>query len=215
MGKLVAIGNGGGRMADVIRKNCPEFNGEPTVYCDTSEEDLAKHGRANDQKIVIGNSKEWMDNILNGIDGLYIICGLAGSSGSIATYIASEARKRNIKNVAAIITLPFSFEDEDRRIVAYRDFESLKEYCGQILIQHNDNLRKLGFLEAGIELNWPIALLINILDIEVRPRLEIDGKKKYTLTPIQSKVFRQGLKAKFEDRYIRNGVLSIWEPINA
>lgn len=214
MRKLVAIGNGGGRIADAIRRNCPQFNGERMVYCDTSEKDLARHGSPTDEKIVIGASNDWIDNIIRDAECIYVICGLAGSGGYLAACLAREAHRRNIKDVSAIITLPFSFEDEDRRNAAYRDFESLKESCRQILIQNNDNLRKIGFIEVGLELNWPIVLLINILDMQLRPRLGMEGKHN-ALTHTQSKVFKQGLKAKFEDRYIHTGVLSMWEPLKA
>lgn len=144
MKKIIAVGNAGGNIADSIRKQGIGVKDAEFVYYDTDTESLYKHGKKEDTHILLpkeANTEEYFDAMLNGVDTLIITAGLGGNAGSIyAPCAAWSSEDMNVENVIAFVSLPFSFEGEDKRTVAMDCLENLKNLCDEVIIQENDKL---------------------------------------------------------------------------
>jgi len=88
------------------------------------------------------DKQEILEN-LKGADMVFITCGLGGGSGSGASPIIAEASKSLGILTIAVVTMPFSFEGEQRRKIAQIALENLKEKVDSLLIISNDKLLKI------------------------------------------------------------------------
>jgi cell division protein FtsZ len=74
---------------------------------------------------------------------VFLTAGMGGGTGTgAAPVIAEICRKLDILTVA-IVTLPFSFEGEKRRLQAIEGVRQLKDHVDALLIIHNDRLREI------------------------------------------------------------------------
>ncbi|MBT4398491.1 MAG: cell division protein FtsZ [Bacteroidetes bacterium] len=74
---------------------------------------------------------------------VFLTAGMGGGTGTgAAPVIAQLCREMDILTVA-IVTLPFSFEGEKRKIQAYEGVRTLKDHVDALLIIHNDRLREI------------------------------------------------------------------------
>lgn len=74
---------------------------------------------------------------------VFLTAGMGGGTGTgAAPVIAEICRKLEILTVA-IVTLPFSFEGEKRRLQAIEGVRQLKDHVDALLIIHNDRLREI------------------------------------------------------------------------
>lgn len=81
--------------------------------------------------------------MLKGADMVFVTCGFGGGTGSGAgPVIADIAHKMGILTVA-VITTPFSFEGEQRKIIAQKALTDLKGKVDSLLVISNDNLLKI------------------------------------------------------------------------
>ena len=88
------------------------------------------------------NAKE-ISNLLKGSDMVFITCGLGGGTGSGAgPVIAGIAKALGILTVA-VVTTPFSFEGAERRLVAKKALDQLKDNVDSLLVISNDHLLKI------------------------------------------------------------------------
>lgn len=87
------------------------------------------------------NRKE-LAEALKGADMVFITCGLGGGTGSGAAPIIAEIAKTAGALTVAAVTMPFSFEGEQRKQVAKKAAASLKEKVDSLLVISNDNLLK-------------------------------------------------------------------------
>lgn len=84
-----------------------------------------------------------LEEIIKGADMVFLTCGLGGGTGSGAAPVVAEiSRNMGILTIAAI-TMPFSFEGEQRRQIADKAAENLKDKVDSLLIISNDNLLKM------------------------------------------------------------------------
>jgi len=88
------------------------------------------------------DKQEILEN-LKGADMVFITCGLGGGSGSGASPIIAEVSKSLGILTIAVVTMPFSFEGEQRRKIAQVALENLKEKVDSLLIISNDKLLKI------------------------------------------------------------------------
>ena len=92
-------------------------------------------------------------DLLKDADMVFITCGLGGGTGTgAAPIIASMAKEAGALTVA-VVTKPFSFEGAQRRAIAERGFENLKNKVDAIITIPNDRLlqiidKKTSLLEA-------------------------------------------------------------------
>lgn len=91
--------------------------------------------------------------ILKGSDMIFLTCGLGGGTGTgVSPLVADLARDLGALTVA-VVTKPFSFEGAQRRNIAERGLEELKNKVDAIITIHNDRLlqiidKKTSLLEA-------------------------------------------------------------------
>lgn len=89
------------------------------------------------------DSKQEIIENLKGADMVFVTCGLGGGSGSGASPVVAElARELGILTVA-VVTTPFSFEGEQRKKIAERTIDNLKDEVDSLLVISNDKLLKI------------------------------------------------------------------------
>lgn len=84
-----------------------------------------------------------IEEILKGLDMLFITCGLGGGTGSGATPIVAAIAKNLGILTVAIVTMPFSFEGAQRKKIADRALKRLKGKTDALLAIPNDRLLQL------------------------------------------------------------------------
>jgi len=88
-------------------------------------------------------SKKEIAEILKGSDMVFVTCGLGGGTGTgVAPIVCELARSLRILTIA-VVTTPFSFEGQQRSLVAKRGMENLKDKVDSLLVIKNDNLLKI------------------------------------------------------------------------
>jgi len=103
-------------------------------------------------------NKEEITKSLKGTDLLFIISGFGGGTGTGATPVIAEiARKLGILTVS-IVTKPFSFEGQQRKIIAEEGLKKLIPYVDTRVILNNDRAFQL------IDKNTPILDAFNVVD---------------------------------------------------
>jgi cell division protein FtsZ len=88
-------------------------------------------------------SKQEILESLKGADMVFITCGLGGGTGSGASPVIAEiSRSLGILTIA-VVTTPFSFEGEQRKKIAEKSLEDLKDKVDSLLVVSNDKLLKI------------------------------------------------------------------------
>ena len=83
-------------------------------------------------------SKENIDNMLNGADMVFLVSGMGGGTGGGATpYIAKIAKEKGILTVG-IVTKPFKFEGRKRTERAFKPIEELKLNTDILIVIENE-----------------------------------------------------------------------------
>ncbi|MBN1778796.1 MAG: cell division protein FtsZ [Candidatus Buchananbacteria bacterium] len=98
-------------------------------------------------------SQNEIRDVLKGSDMVFITCGLGGGTGSGAGPVVASIAKDSGALTIAVVTKPFSFEGAQRREIAERALEDLKESVDAIVTIPNDRLlqiidKKTSLLEA-------------------------------------------------------------------
>ena len=159
---IKVIGVGGSGSNTVSRMDKFDIQGVELIAVNTDAQAL--HFSRADKKILIGKNitkglgtgmevnlgrlaaqetKEELAESLKGADMVFVTCGLGGGTGSGASPIIAELSKSlGILTVAAVTT-PFSFEGEQRKKIAERALENLKDKVDSILVISNDKLLKI------------------------------------------------------------------------
>ncbi len=98
---------------------------------------------ASQGKLAAEENKKELEEVLKGTDMVFITCGLGGGTGSgAAPMIAEVAKNLGILTVAAV-TMPFSFEGEQRSTIAKKAIDELKSRVDSLLVISNDKLLKV------------------------------------------------------------------------
>lgn len=92
-------------------------------------------------------------DMLRGADMVFITCGLGGGTGSGASPVVAAVAKELGALTVAVVTKPFSFEGAQRRDIAEKAHNDLKEKVDSIITIPNDRLlqvvdKKVSLLEA-------------------------------------------------------------------
>ncbi len=80
---------------------------------------------------------------LKGADMVFITCGCGGGTGSGAGPVIAEISKNLGILTVCVVTTPFSFEGEQRKKIAEKAIENLKEKTDSLIIISNDKLLKI------------------------------------------------------------------------
>ena len=94
-------------------------------------------------RAAVEESKEEIIEILKGLDMVFITCGFGGGTGSGAGPVIAELSKSLGVLTIAVITTPFSFEGEERKKIAEKSIENLKDKVDSLLVISNDKLLKI------------------------------------------------------------------------
>jgi len=94
-------------------------------------------------KLAAEEDREEILENLKGADMVFVTCGLGGGSGSGASPVIAEVSKSLGILTIAVVTMPFSFEGEQRKKIAEKALENLKEKVDSLLIISNDKLLKI------------------------------------------------------------------------
>ncbi|KIR02102.1 Cell division protein FtsZ [Lachnospiraceae bacterium TWA4] len=88
-------------------------------------------------------SMETLDEILTGVDMVFVTCGMGGGTGTgAAPVIAKMAREKGILTVG-VVTKPFRFEGRTRSENAASGIETLKENVDTLIMIPNDKLLEI------------------------------------------------------------------------
>src|SRR3989338_4120285 len=85
-------------------------------------------------------SREEIEEALQGADMVFITCGMGGGTGTGASSIVAEAAKETGALTVAVITRPFSFEGLQRARIAEAGIEELRDRVDTMIIVPNDRL---------------------------------------------------------------------------
>lgn len=107
-------------------------------------------------------SKEELRTALEGADMVFITCGLGGGTGTGGAPVLAElARELGVLTIA-VVTKPFSFEGNRRRVQAEEGLENLKNKVDTLIVIPNDKLLTL------IDKKTPITEAFGIVDDVLR-----------------------------------------------
>jgi len=160
--KIKVIGVGGSGSNTVSRMSKFQIQGVELLAVNTDAQAL--YFSKSDKKILIGKeitkglgtgmdadlgrrsaeeTKQEISENLKGADMVFITCGLGGGTGSGASPVIAEISKGLGILTIAVVTTPFSFEGEQRKKVAERALENLKDKADSLLVISNDKLLKV------------------------------------------------------------------------
>ncbi|MEA3295901.1 MAG: cell division protein FtsZ [Patescibacteria group bacterium] len=88
-------------------------------------------------------NREEISELLKDSDMVFITCGLGGGTGSGASPVIAEIAKNQGALTIAIVTKPFSFEGKQRKAIAEKALENLKDKVDTLLIIENDKILSL------------------------------------------------------------------------
>lgn len=85
-------------------------------------------------------TKAEIQEILKGADMVFIACGFGGGTGTGAAPVVARVAKESGLLTVAVVTKPFSFEGEQRMLIAERGEESLRKEVDALIVIPNDQL---------------------------------------------------------------------------
>jgi len=140
---ILAIGGAGCNMAETImREASVHWVREASyLFADSDQsrlEELAKKGY---QTVNLKNTKITVDDFM-GVEKLYVLAGLGGKTGGGHISVSINiARNAGVRDISAVVTIPFYFEGDNKVAKA-------KEVVGTLngipsIVLHNDDLLKL------------------------------------------------------------------------
>jgi cell division protein FtsZ len=88
-------------------------------------------------------SSEELKEILQGVDMVFVTCGMGGGTGTGAAPMIAELAKNSGALTVGVVTRPFSFEGSRRQNVAVEGIEVLKEKVDTLIVVPNDRLLEI------------------------------------------------------------------------
>ena len=88
-------------------------------------------------------SKEEIVKSLDGVDMVFITCGMGGGTGTGAAPVIAEVAKRSGILTVGAVTKPFKYEGSVRRRNADNGIEELKKYVDTLIVVPNDKLLEI------------------------------------------------------------------------
>ena len=105
----------------------------PEVGCQACEEDRDK-----------------VREVLRGADLVFLTAGLGGGTGTGAAPIVAEEAGAGGALTVAIVTLPFSFEGEERMNNALKGLEELRKHVDTLIVVPNDRIAELSHTNTSL-----------------------------------------------------------------
>lgn len=85
-------------------------------------------------------NQEEISKTIGDADMVFLTCGLGGGTGSGASPVIAEIAQKQGALTIAVVTKPFSFEGKQRKIIAEKALEELKNTTDTLLIIPNDKI---------------------------------------------------------------------------
>jgi cell division protein FtsZ len=159
--RIMVVGSGGGGCNTITRLTEMSINGATTVAMNTD----AKHLKITkaDKKILLGKtltkglgaggypdvgknaaleSKDEIRDLLQGVDLVFLTCGLGGGTGTGSLPVISRIGKELGAIVISAVTMPFKLEGA-RVAKAETGLAELREVCDTVIVIENQKLLKL------------------------------------------------------------------------
>lgn len=86
--------------------------------------------------------------VIEGADMVFLTLGLGGGTGTGAAPIVAQEASESGALVTAIVTLPFSFEGEERMNNALKGLEELEKHVDTLIVVPNDRIAELSGVET-------------------------------------------------------------------
>lgn len=159
--KVVGIGGGGGNaISSMVAEE--SIAGVEFIVLNTDAQALLNHKA--DVKIQIGEnltkglgsggdpeiglkaaeeSREKIKEHLSGSDMVFITCGEGGGTGTGGAPIVAEVAKETGALTVAVVTKPFDFEGQKRKLVAEEGIERLKEKVDTLIVIPNQKVLEI------------------------------------------------------------------------
>lgn len=158
--KVIGIGGSGGNALNRMSKI--KIDNVELIALNTDFQDLKKikantklqigknitHGLGTGMNSVLGyksamESREDIENVLQGADMVFITCGMGGGTGTGASPLVADIAKKLGVLTVGIVTTPFSFEGAQRIKNAQNGILKLREKVDSLVVINNDNLLSL------------------------------------------------------------------------
>lgn len=131
------------------------------------------------------DSTEDIKEIVEGADMVFIAAGMGGGTGTGAAPIIAKIAKEAGALTVAIVTRPFTFEGENRRVHAVEGITALKEAVDSIIIVSNDKLMMINgnrplkdaFKEADKVLAQSVKTITDLISIKGIINLDFNDVK--------------------------------------
>lgn len=120
-------------------------------------------------------TRQQIQEALQGSDMVFITCGMGGGTGTGASAVVAKIAKEVGALVIAIVTKPFSFEGAQRKEIAERGLAELKKEVDAFIVIPNDKL--LSIVEQTLSLKQAFALCDEVL------REAVEGVSDIIRTP--------------------------------
>ncbi len=120
-------------------------------------------------------TRQQIQEALQGSDMVFITCGMGGGTGTGASAIVAKIAKECGALTIGVVTKPFSFEGAQRREIAERGLAELKKEVDAFIVIPNDKL--LAIAEANMSAKAAFALADEIL------RQAVEGVSDIITTP--------------------------------
>lgn len=177
--KVVGVGGSGGNA--VSRMIECKLKGVEFVTINTDAQDL-HHSKAG-EKIHIGKNltrglgagmnpeigrqaaeenRDEIQEILKGVDMVFIVYGAGGGTGSGAGPVVAEAAKEAGALTVGVVTRPFAFEGKQRAAIAEESLENLRDRVDTLISIQNDKLLQV------IDRNTSLVNAFRIVDDVLR-----------------------------------------------
>ncbi len=164
--KVCGIGGGGGNSVDRMIE--AELSGVQFIAINTDAQALKKS--AAEVRVQIGTKSSGglgaganpeagraaceedrgrVREVIEGADMVFLTLGLGGGTGTGAAPIVAQEATESGALVTAIVTLPFSFEGEERMNNALRGLEELEKHVDTLIVVPNDRIAELSGVETS------------------------------------------------------------------
>jgi cell division protein FtsZ len=158
--RVVGVGGSGSNTVSRIAKFSPQAieliaintDAQALYFCGVEKKILigknTTKGLGAGMDVALGKAaaEENKDEILmalKGADMVFVTCGCGGGTGSGGAPIVAEISKNLGILTIGVVTTPFSFEGEQRKQVAKKAIEKLREKVDSLLVVSNDKLLKI------------------------------------------------------------------------
>lgn len=140
---ILAIGGAGCNMAETImREASVHWVCEASyLFADSDQSRLAGLAKKGYQTVDLNNTEISVEDFM-GVEKLYVLAGFGGKTGSgHISDVINVARNAGVRDISAVVTIPFYFEGENKVAKAKEVVGALNSIPSIVL--HNDDLLKL------------------------------------------------------------------------